>query len=126
MSNEFSLARPFAGGPSPARRALDELMARIGVDGLTAAYANPGLLARVDQHAADVRQALRRTRRRMDVTALARYAHAVVAGAHRAGRSVPAPGRGAEVDWPAAEWHLIRLLAVCALADERGLLRPPR
>jgi response regulator of citrate/malate metabolism len=38
---------------------LDDLMARVGVDGLAAALADAGLLAQVDQHAAAVREALR-------------------------------------------------------------------
>ena len=42
----------------PATAVLDEMMARVGVDGLVAALADPGVLAVVDQHAAAVRDAL--------------------------------------------------------------------
>jgi hypothetical protein len=123
MTNEYFLAAPTA-ATTTAVRALDDLMARIGVDGLTAAYGHPGLLAAVDQHAADVRQTLRRAGRRLDAATLAGYAASIVAGAGRMGRALPRPGQAdsARLHWPHAEWHLVRLVAVCALADDRGLL----
>lgn len=101
---------------------LDDLMALIGVDGLTAALAHPGLLAAVDQHAAAVREAVRGSGRRLGAPALAGYASAIMAGARRMGRSLPAPGEAAGVDWVRADWHLVRLIAVCALAEEGGWL----
>jgi hypothetical protein len=39
------------------------------------------------------------------------------------GRDIPEPGDvEAETDWLSAEWHLMRLLAVCAIAEESGWL----
>jgi len=107
-----------------AHRVLDDLMARVGVDGLTAALAHPGLLAHLDQHGAAVREAVRRSGRRITPETLAGYGGSVAAAAHRMGRAIPAPGEAdlPGVDWLHAEWHLLRLLAVCAMAEECGWL----
>lgn len=101
-----------------ARDALDQLMAQVGVDGLVEALTHPGLMARVDQHAAAVRDAVAATGG-TDAVSLARYARSIVAAAERVGRPLGDP---ADVDWPNADWHVLRLVAVCALADELGLL----
>lgn len=103
---------------------LDELMARVGVDGLAAALGDPGLLAQVDQHAAAVREALRGAGRVADAVGLVAYGRSVVAAAERMGRPVPEAG-AAYVSGPAwlrAEWHLMRLVAVCLIAETAGLL----
>ena len=94
MTNEFLAFAPISTAPAvdPARALLDEMMARVGVDGLAAALGDTGLLAQVDQHAAAVRDAL-----------------------HHAGREADAEGL-------AAEWHLLRLVAVCMIAESSGLL----
>jgi hypothetical protein len=108
----------------PAVALLDEMMARVGVDGLTAALADPGLLAHVDQHAAAVREALREAGREVDAEGLASYAKSIVFAARRMGRPVPEIGAAYETKaaWHAAEWHLMRLVAVCAIAESSGLL----
>jgi hypothetical protein len=135
MTNEFlafapisdgdsDLALPSAGTASAARTLLDEMMARVGVDGLVAAHADAGLLAQVDQHAAAVREALAHAGRSADAEGLASYARSIAAAAERMGRPVPQPG-GAYVSgsaWLAAEWHLLRLVAVCMIAESSGLL----
>ncbi|HEX5740947.1 MAG TPA: DUF6401 family natural product biosynthesis protein [Pilimelia sp.] len=107
-----------------ARDVLDDLMARVGVDGLTVALAEPCVLALVDQHAADVRRAVRRAGRRWAPEALASYAGSVTAAARRMGLWMPEPGEacGSRIDWLRAPWHLLRLLAVCALAEESAWL----
>ena len=108
----------------PAHAFLDDLMARVGVDGLSAALADPGLLAQVDQHAAAVREALRGAGRAADAAGLAAYGRSVVAAADRMGRPVPEAG-AAYVSgraWLAAEWHLVRLVAVCLIAETADLL----
>ena len=100
-----------------ARVALDELMARVGVDGLVAALRSPGLLAAVDQHAAAVREALVARYGTVDAAGLVGYARSVAAAAYRMGRPLPDPaGHSGDVDWSRAGWHLLRLVAVCALA----------
>jgi hypothetical protein len=104
----------------PARLALDDLMASVGVDGLVAALRSPGLLAAVDQHAAAVREALIARGGGIDAAGLAAYARSVHAAAYRMGRPVPA--QADDVDWSRAGWHLLRLVAVCAVADEAGCL----
>jgi Family of unknown function (DUF6401) len=108
----------------PAVAVLDEMMARVGVDGLVAAMADPGLLAQVDQQAAAVRDALAGAGRDIDADGLASYARSIDAAARRMGRPVPAAGDAyvSGAAWHNAEWHLIRLLAVCAIAESTGLL----
>jgi hypothetical protein len=103
---------------------LDEMMARVGVDGLVAALSDPAVLAAVDQHAAAVRDTLASAGRTVDADGLAAYARSIVAAARRMGRALPAPGEApvATAAWRQAEWHLIRLVAVCAIADEAALL----
>lgn len=97
---------------SAARSALALLSASVGVSGLAAAAANPGLLAMVDQHAAAVRDSLDGDRRRLTPAALVGYADGLRAAALEHGLTVPT---GA-VDWTEPDWLRIRLLAVCALA----------
>ena len=131
MTNEFlafapvSASSPVASeAATAARTLLDEMMARVGVDGLVAAHADAGLLAQVDQHAAAVRDALAHAGREVGAGGLAAYARSIAAAAHRMGRPIPEPGH-AYVDgsaWLTAEWHLMRLVAVCMIAESTGLL----
>jgi hypothetical protein len=134
MTNEFPAFAPVSGLPAtetlaaaPAcsdRALLDEMMARVGVDGLVAAHADAGLLAQVDQHAAAVREALAHAGREVGAAGLAAYARSIAAAAHRMGRPIPEPGH-AYIDgsaWLTAEWHLMRLVAVCMIAESAGLL----
>ncbi|GGL17428.1 DUF6401 family natural product biosynthesis protein [Mangrovihabitans endophyticus] len=108
----------------PARALLDEMMARVGVDGLVAAHRDAGLLAQIDQHAAAVRNALVAAGRSADLDGLAAYARSVAAAGVRMGRRLPEPGLAptSGVDWLTADWHLMRLVAVCLLAETAGLL----
>jgi uncharacterized protein DUF6401 len=129
MTNEFlafASPQPAAAGPvlDPDTALLDELMARVGVDGLTAALSEPSVLAQVDQHAAAVRDALSDAGRRADASGLAAYAKSIEFAARRAGRPLPAPGEApiCGPGWMAADWHQMRLVAVCAMAHANGLL----
>jgi hypothetical protein len=97
-----------------ARLFLDQIMARVGVDGLVESLRSPGLLATVDQHAAAVRESLAAAGRFVDPTSLAGYARSVLAVAERHGRELP---DGADLDWAKAEWFVLRLVGVCSLAD---------
>jgi hypothetical protein len=108
----------------PAHALLDEMMARVGVDGLAAALGDAGLLAQVDQHAAAVRESLHLAGREVDAAGLAAYARSVAAAAQRMGRPLPEPGHAylSGSAWLAAEWHLMRLVAVCMIAERDGLL----
>ncbi|HET9518522.1 MAG TPA: DUF6401 family natural product biosynthesis protein [Actinoplanes sp.] len=108
----------------PAQALLDEMMARVGVDGLAAALGDVRLLAQVDQHAAAVRESLHQAGRAVDAEGLAAYARSVAAAAQRMGRPIPEPGHAylSGKDWLGAEWHLLRLVAVCMLAERDGLL----
>ena len=125
MTNEFLAFAPISTAPAdPARALLDEMMARVGVDGLAAALGDAGLLAQVDQHAAAVRDALGHAGREVDAEGLAAYAKSIAAAADRMGRPVPQPGHAylSGSAWLAAEWHLMRLVAVCMIAESAGLL----
>jgi tetrahydromethanopterin S-methyltransferase subunit H len=126
MTNEFLAFAPISTAPAadPARALLDDMMARVGVDGLAAALGDAGLLAQVDQHAAAVRDALEDAGREVDADGLAAYARSIVAAARRMGRPVPEPGHAylSGTAWLAAEWHLMRLVAVCMIAESTGLL----
>jgi hypothetical protein len=130
MTNEFLAFAPVSDAPAaapsqdPARVLLDEMMARVGVDGLAAALGDAGLLAQVDQHAAAVRDALHHAGRTVDAEGLAAYARSIVAAAARMGRPVPEPGHAylSGSAWLAAEWHLMRLVGVCMIAESAGLL----
>jgi len=127
MTNEFlafaAAAAPIAVPSDPATAVLDETMARVGVDGLIAAYTDPAVLALIDQHAAAVRDALAASGRSADADGLASYARSITFAARRAGRAVPAPGAAPRTPaaWLTADWHLLRLVAVCAIADEKAL-----
>jgi Family of unknown function (DUF6401) len=134
MTNEFLAFAPISAAAlavpapllpaDPARALLDEMMARVGVDGLVAAHADAGLLALVDQHAAGVRDALAHAGRAVDAEGLASYAKSIAAAATRMGRPVPQPGHAyaSGPAWLAAEWHLLRLVAVCMIAESADLL----
>jgi hypothetical protein len=129
MTNEFLAFAPIPAatdGPvlDPATALLDEMMARVGVDGLAAALADAGVLAQVDQHAAAVRDALASAGRRADAEGLAAYAKSIVFAAARSGRRVPEPGEAhtTGAGWLSADWHQMRLVAVCAIADANGIL----
>jgi hypothetical protein len=98
-------------------RDLDDYLAWIGVDGLVAALASPGIMAVVDQHAAAIRETLAE-RDRSGHAALLAYARSVVAGAFRTAH--PLPENGADVEWDRADWYTLRLVAVCRLALEEG------
>jgi hypothetical protein len=103
-----------------AHAVLDQLMAQVGVDGLVAALRNPGLLAAVDQHAATVRESLRAADREISIVSLASYARSVLAAQTRCGYALPENSAG--VDWARADATVLRLLAVCLLAEDHGLL----
>jgi hypothetical protein len=116
-STHDATANPMA--TASAHQALDELMAWVGVDGLVAALAAPGLLAEIDQHAAAVRDAITAAGCAVDALSLSRYARSIAAAAQRMGYPLPEPSlNGTDTYWTRAGWHLLRLVAVCALADE--------
>ncbi|WP_432829886.1 DUF6401 family natural product biosynthesis protein [Dactylosporangium sp. CA-092794] len=123
MSNELTPAAPadarfdagyLATAELDARFYLDQVMAMVGVDGLVAALAQPFLLAQVDQHAAAVRESLVAAGKAIDSISLAGYARSVIAVHQRHGRPLPTPD---SVDWKNADWTVLRLVAVCHLAD---------
>jgi uncharacterized protein DUF6401 len=129
MTNEFLAFAPISAAADavivdPAVALLDEMMARVGVDGIAASLADPGLLAMVDQHSAAVRDALVEAELPLSSQSLAAYAKSIVFAARRAGRPVPAAGRAPVrcADWMVADWHLLRLVAVCTIADDYHLL----
>ncbi|GAB3864894.1 hypothetical protein GCM10027610_114030 [Dactylosporangium cerinum] len=88
-----------------ARAGLAELASAIGRPGRVAVSTRPDLLARVDQHAAAIRESLGGTL--LDPVALAGYAAAIRDAARDAGETLD--------DWSRPTWAMLRLLAVCSL-----------
>ncbi|MBU2666606.1 hypothetical protein KOI35_24155 [Actinoplanes bogorensis] len=111
MNGLFSGAAARAAHRS-ANASLAELHDTIGVSGLDAADANPGLMALVDQHAAGIRDSLSTDLRPLTAVLLAAYAEGVRDAAFTHGWRPPTDN----IDWTAGDWVLRRLLAVCALA----------
>ncbi|PZM91225.1 MAG: hypothetical protein DIU79_13060 [Actinobacteria bacterium] len=109
-----------------AVRLLDDVLARVGVDGLATAYTHPLLLSLVREHAAAVRAAIADSEQPLTLVSLARYARSVIAATIRAGRTLPAPGEAdlSAIDWLRAPWELLRLLGICALIDEADATEP--
>ncbi len=112
MSNERFAATEEPTTESSARLYLDQIMALVGVDGLVEALSTPSLLAQVDQHAAAVRDSITAAGRSIGPVGLAGYARSVLAVHRRCGRELPST-----VDWVRPEWTVMRLVAVCSLAD---------
>ncbi|MEV1288939.1 DUF6401 family natural product biosynthesis protein [Micromonospora sp. NPDC049679] len=126
MTNHFPSAAPTR-TTTDAARVLDDVMARVGVDGLTTALIHPVLMALVDQHAAEVRESLRCADRPVDHVGLAAYARSIMAAAERMGRHLPEPGEAdlSCLDWLRAPWPLLRLVGICALVDDTTLGAAP-
>lgn len=97
-----------------AQAAIAELRAVVGVPGLAAARSCPGLLTEVDQHAAELRDALGAGPHPPDLVALAGYAEGLRDAAAEYGWWLHEPG---QIEWARASWPLVRLLAVCMLAE---------
>ena len=119
MSATFGNLRPDA-ALWAAQLALSQLARRIAASGFAAIRESPGLLADVDQHAAAVRDALIEISGRVSAVGLAAYADGVCDSAGRHGWQLP--GEHAVLDWTQPEWPLVRLLAVCVLADQATVL----
>jgi hypothetical protein len=102
-------------GPWGAQFALTQLRRRIAGSGVNAMRTDPALLARVDQHAAAVRDALTEVSGRVTAVGLAAYADGVMDTAASDGWRLPTDPDGLE--WRAPSWPLVRLLAVCLVAD---------
>ena len=95
-----------------ATSSLADLTAAVGVSGLAAIAANPGLMSVIDQHAAGVRDSLEADTRPLTAILLAAYAEGVRDAALQHGWAAPE----GQIDWSQNDWVLRRLLAVCALA----------
>src|SRR2546427_8578972 len=96
-----------------ARATLADLTARIGTAGLAAAATRPGLAAAVDQHAAALWDLLSEGEPAPSPIGLAGYADGLRDMASGLGWHLPQPSH---VDWDAAPWLLVRLVAVCQVA----------
>lgn len=100
------------------RQRLGWLHNEIGIAGLAAAAATPGLAAMVDQHAAAVRDSislgLEGSVAAAGLVLLASYGCGVLEHARERGWQPLAAG---DARWPEADWTSLRLVAVCALAE---------
>ncbi len=97
-----------------ASLALAALIREVGAPGLAAMRTRPGLLALVDQHAAEVRDTLGDDDGDITVTALAAYSDGVLDVACARGVDPLAAARAGH--WGGPPWALLRLLGVCQLA----------
>lgn len=95
--------------------ALARLDAQVGEPGRAVLPHRPALLARVDQHAAQVRDTLADESGAIATTALAAYADGVLDVAAARGVDPFAAARAGRWDEP--PWALVRLLAVCQLTE---------
>jgi hypothetical protein len=111
MNGLFSNAAARAAQRS-ADASLADLTAAVGVSGLAAVQANPGLMSIIDQHSAGVRDSLSADTRPLTAILLAAYAEGVRDAALQHGWEAP----DGEIDWSGNDWVLRRLLAVCLLA----------
>ena len=93
---------------------LAELHDTVGVTGLDAADASPGLMAIVDQHAAGIRDSLSADVRPLTAVLLAAYAEGVRDAAFTHGWQPPI----GQFDRSENDWVMRRLLAVCSLASQ--------
>lgn len=98
---------------SASRELLRLLIEEVGAPGFAAMRHRPALLAEVDQHAAEVRDALGDGRTAPSTVALAGYTEGLIHAAEEAGWEFPA-----EIDWADGDWRVLRLLAICVLASD--------
>ncbi|GIJ51840.1 hypothetical protein Val02_87260 [Virgisporangium aliadipatigenens] len=103
-----------------AELALIQWDRRVGTSGFRAARADAGLLSKVDQHSAAVRDALAGADDTVTATDLAAYADGVCDTAGQRGFHLPA--KLTVEDWADPSWPLVRLLAVCQLARTHRLV----
>ena len=102
-----------------SRSTLYRLLDQVGGDGSGGTGTLPGVLAAVDQHAAAIRDVLGPGSGAPGLVALAGYAEGLLDTAAEGGWEPPAAPK---VDWSYANWLLVRLRAVCALACATGYL----
>jgi len=99
---------------SEAHAQVTGLTDRLTAAGLAAAAAVPGVAAQIDQHAAAVRDILTHgvsdAHEVPSVVLLAGYAEGVLDGAD------PHWTLPEQIDWPHADWTMLRLAAVAQLA----------
>jgi Family of unknown function (DUF6401) len=99
---------------SASRELLRELTTALGSTGLGVAARLPGLMAAIDQHAAAVRDSVGDGRTAPGPVALAGYAEGLIHAAREAGWRLPVVSG---IDWIRADWRVLRLVAICALAE---------
>ena len=95
---------------------LASLQDRVGDAGLLAAGRDGALGSSVDVHKEQVRAWLTGQGLAVSRQSIAGYAAVLLAAAQRCGRQLPADPQ--RYDWSGAEWYLIRLIALSAMAVE--------
>jgi hypothetical protein len=94
---------------------LATLWTRVGDAGTTAARLDAQLSAEILRHGSEVDAWLVDQGLTVSRQTIAGYAAVLLAAAQRCGRLLPPdPHR---YDWTGAEWYLVRLLALCTLAE---------
>jgi hypothetical protein len=94
---------------------LDTLASRVGEAGLAAARADAGLGAEVIRHEDEVRAWLGAQGLAVSRQSVAGYAAVLLTAAQCCGRLFPPDPQA--YDWSTPEWYLVRLLALCTMAE---------
>ena len=92
---------------------LTTLWHRIGQAGLDAATLDTVLAAELVRHEAEIRSWLQAQGLAVSRPSIAGYAAVLLTAAQRCGRRIPP---AADHDWSNAEWYVVRLLALSAMA----------
>jgi hypothetical protein len=91
------------------------LSSRVGAAGSAAARIDEGLRAEVARHTTEISTWLADQGLAVSRTSIAGYAAVLLAAAQRCGRWLPSDPQG--YDWSDPEWFLVRLVALCAMAE---------
>lgn len=96
---------------------LGTLWSRVGEAGLQASRLDARLRAEVTRHEAEVGAWFGAQGLAVSRQSVAGYAAVLLAAAQRCGRLLPPDPHG--YDWGAAEWYLVRLIALCTMTGSR-------
>ena len=113
----YVFSRPLDAAVRLSRSTVYRLLAQVGGPGVDTSGTLPGVLAAVDQHAAELRDVIGTGETPPGLVALAAYSEGLLDAAAELGWTPP---DGHRVDWSRADWLSIRLRAVCALACATG------
>jgi hypothetical protein len=91
------------------------LGSRVGAAGSAAAVLDEGLRAELSRHRTEISAWLDEQGLAVSRPSIAGYAAVLLAAAQRCGRWLPPDAEG--YDWSNPEWYVVRLVALCAMAE---------